>query len=277
MKFRNIIILLLSGIFIWSACDKVEPPYIRETVNTGDKRKILLEDFTGHQCVNCPSAAEKAHELNEQYEDRIIVIGIHSGFFAEPLGNTYSADYTTDSGDELYEYFGVAANPTGVINRTEYNGSILQTDFVSSWGSAVGEALAKDLVAEIEIQPVFDATTSTLETTLLIDFESDYDNPVKVCAYITESGIISPQKNNNEEIGPDEILDYEHNHVLRGAINGTWGEDLTGGDGLNYDFTLPSYVLNENWVPENCNIVAFIYDDVSKEVLQAEESPVILQ
>ena len=46
-------------------------------------RKVLIEDFTGQKCVNCPKATDEIHVLQETYgEDNIIAVGIHSG----PLG-----------------------------------------------------------------------------------------------------------------------------------------------------------------------------------------------
>ena len=43
-------------------------------------RKVLIEDFTGQRCPNCPKATDEIHHLQETYgEDNIIAVGIHSG------------------------------------------------------------------------------------------------------------------------------------------------------------------------------------------------------
>ncbi len=45
---------------------------------------ILLEDYTGHKCTNCPAAAQIAKDLEDDSSKNVIVATIHSsldGFF----------------------------------------------------------------------------------------------------------------------------------------------------------------------------------------------------
>ena len=47
-------------------------------------RAILIEDFTGQYCVNCPRATEEIERLIEQYGDTVIIaVAIHSGPFSK--------------------------------------------------------------------------------------------------------------------------------------------------------------------------------------------------
>ena len=62
MKFSVLfIIMLLAGVLVIS-CDKLDQPYAREKEIVLDttKRKVLLEDYTGLKCVNCPAATNGA-------------------------------------------------------------------------------------------------------------------------------------------------------------------------------------------------------------------------
>ena len=44
------------------------------------RRVVLIEDFTGQRCKNCPNAADKIEQLKKEYgEENIIAVGIHSG------------------------------------------------------------------------------------------------------------------------------------------------------------------------------------------------------
>jgi hypothetical protein len=65
------------------------------------------------------------------------------------------------------------------------------------------------------------------------------------------------------------IEDYEHNHVLRKVVNGTWGSSIELSN-TSTSFTF-NYTLEDFWVKSNCNVVAFVYDNSNKEVLQAEK------
>ena len=53
---------------------------------------------------------------------------------------------------------------------------------------------------------------------------------------------------------------YVHNHVLRAAVNGTWGEDFTIKEGEQKTLTL-SMDVEDEWNARNLSIVAFVYND----------------
>ena len=57
-----------------SACSHIDESDRLIYVKPADvKRRVLLEDFTGQRCVNCPKASDEIKALQEQYgEDRII-------------------------------------------------------------------------------------------------------------------------------------------------------------------------------------------------------------
>ena len=64
-------------------------------------KTVLIKDFTGARCVNCPAAAEHAHNLQHQLdEDHIFILSVHAGFQAQPLGQF--PDFLTDEGTEWY-------------------------------------------------------------------------------------------------------------------------------------------------------------------------------
>lgn len=51
-------------------------------------KRVLIEDFTGQRCVNCPNASEMIESLQEQYgAENVIAVGIHSGPFSKTVTN----------------------------------------------------------------------------------------------------------------------------------------------------------------------------------------------
>ena len=88
MKRINTIILVLLGIVLFTSCDKVplnerliyvEPPEVG--------RAVLIEDYTGQYCVNCPRATEEIERLVEEYGDSVVIaVAIHSGPFSKQKG-----------------------------------------------------------------------------------------------------------------------------------------------------------------------------------------------
>lgn len=272
---------LLVAAFIFG-CDKVEEPFVRNTGGNGGNdttefvRKVLLEDYTGHKCVNCPGAAVVARELQEENEGKVIVISVHSGFFAMPSSSgLYTTDFRTAEGDELDQFFGVSAlgNPQGMVNRIgEGTDRVLKPE---EWAAAVGSELAKPVEASVEILTDFNEGSRLLETTVEVTFVSSTENVYRICVYITEDSIVAPQMNNDPTIGavPD-IEDYVHRHVLRGSVNGTWGDLVTDQAIVadsTYSMALNDFNLPTGWVAEHCSVVAFVYRQDNQEVIQAEE------
>ena len=88
MNIHNIIYVLFSLIAsAFVACDTIEENerYIeKEIVET--KRNVLLEDFTGQNCPNCPQAHRVVNALKEQYGESVVAVSIHAGHFAYEEG-----------------------------------------------------------------------------------------------------------------------------------------------------------------------------------------------
>ena len=269
-------IIIVTGIALVPSCDIVEEPYLvpvggNDTTGPEEHvRKVLVEDFTGQKCPNCPEAAEIGHNLQVTYGGQVVIIAIHSGNFAIPnTTGDFTADFRTSEGTELDQFFGIYqyGYPMGMINRTDYSG--FPVVLKDNWQSAVEVQLALDPQADINITNTYNSGTHKLDCSLESEFLEDLDGTYNICVFIIESGIISPQQSEG-----GVIANYEHNHMLRTSMNGTWG-DPVGSDGQavsgskltnSYSFTLPPV-----WNAEKCAVIAYIYNTETLEVLQAEE------
>lgn len=282
MKTRYIIIVLVLFAFVLNSCDKVSPPFIETKDYCNGNKKILIEDYTGHGCVNCPGAAVLAHDLKEQFCERVVIIGVHAGFFAEPNFDSdplYAADYTTTAGNTWDTFFGnsVKGNPNGLIDRVK--GATGYVIYPQSWATTADTLLTEPAKALITISNDFDESSKTLSTKVTTDFQENITGAYKLIVCIKQDNLISPQKNNNEEIGPTPVvLDYVHMNVLRKAINGAWGEYLGNSGAVviseSYEKTY-TQIFPEEWIPADCKVVAFVYNEETKRVLQVEELSVL--
>lgn len=285
MRYKWILFFLASLFLFLHACDEIEKPYTRENGGGDDNgngddngkivRKILLEDFTGHKCVNCPKAHKIVDELKADYGDSIITIAIHAGTYATPESEGhFTADYRSQVGGELQSAFGVQFFPAGLINRQD-EGALFNS---TAWKSEILSQIGQEAIVAIDIMPEFDDGNGTLDTDVTVTFTENYEGAVNLCVFVTENGLISPQENNVEDVGPTPTIeDYEHNHVLRGSLNGTWGEPVTSDDILAdmlYEHTFSEYEVSEDWNPENLDLIAFVYDQTTMEVLQVEKAAV---
>ncbi len=278
MKNLKLFIFLLSAVFLISACEKIDPPY-KETNEGGGGdttalvRKVLLEDYTGHQCVNCAGAAITSHELKELYKGQLVLMAVHAGPFAEPMPNTlFTADYRTEAGNQWNDYFGVQQYPSGMVNRKEYNGEVVLAK--DKWGEAIASLLSESADAKIDIDNSYE--NGKLTTGIKVKFVHDMSGSYMLQVCITEDSIVSAQKNNDPNAGDVPVIkDFVFMHMLRGAVNGVWGEDIFNGSiepGKEYSVT---YQYNITGVAKNSHVVAFVYKKSDKEIVQVEEAPVI--
>ena len=72
-------LLLVSIVaLMFQGCDKIDAPYLEKPVinDTTDTntyvQKVLIEDFTGHRCGNCPRAHEALKALEDLYGSKIV-------------------------------------------------------------------------------------------------------------------------------------------------------------------------------------------------------------
>jgi len=263
-------------ISITTSCDIIEPPYTTgndiDTTTGQAQQKVLVEYFTGHRCVNCPTEAYKLKQMKQQYGDRLIFISVHSGFFAEPLpSGNYTADYRTTTGNELDAAFSVTAisTPNALINRTNYESNLVIPP--ASWAAAIAEYLLHIPMAVIYLETSLQGNTIQVNAGVKPKFQ--IDGTYMISTYIVEDSIISYQKNNNPEIGttPD-IADYAHRYMLRGSMNGTFGDTIFSpvampADSFSKTFTTAA---NPTWNTSKLYAVCFIYNKSTDEVIQVE-------
>lgn len=260
---KKIIPFLVVSIALFSSCDKIQQDDFLQgdgggsTDTTSIIKKILIEEFTGFKCKNCPEAAIELQAIENLYEGKIVGIGIHAGFFATPSGN-FTTDFRTEAGNELEEFFSASISglPIGMVNRLGHPNSVLTQH--TEWASIVSGIINNEPSIGIKISE--SSNQITVEAKQLINTSGN----LKLVVCITEDHIIDKQL-----YGNDLIEDYEHNHVLRKHLNGTWGTDIT----LTSEYTSFNfdYTLENNWVRNNCNVIAYVYNDSNKEVLQVEK------
>jgi len=276
MKIFRLLILAVSLLFVGS-CDDIEEPFIEATGKCGDAslpipiKQILVEEFTGHQCGNCPRADEQIELLKELYCDHVIPVSIHAGFFAETnTSGMYSYDYRTEEGDDLDLYFGASAAglPNAIINRSDDG----QTYSLAQWTGVIVDLLEEEPIIDININTSYTNSSRDLDIDIDVIFINAVNENLRLSLYFIEDSIKTWQKDYEAE--PSEDIEiYTHNHVLRGVVNGTWGEEILNGPINANDVVSKSYGydVNEEWIIENSSIVAFVYKNDTKEVLQASQ------
>ena len=276
------IVFFVFAIFLFPACEEISPVVTGSMgqVDPGpdldnQKRQILIEEFTGVKCVNCPAGSQEIEVLLSIHQSQLVAVSIHAGEFSPPY-QTSNYDFRTPEGNNILSYLGEPFGyPTAVINRRQFDGQFDLQLGKGEWAGYIAEEKAIPPKVRIGIEPDFNGANRNLQikVTMLVD-ETITDPEVRLSVMITESGIQDLQLT---PASAEPKADYIHKHVLRGMVTNYDGvpvtETLVEGTEIfkTFNFTLP-----ETWKEENCEIVAFVsLAGAEKDVLQAQQVHVV--
>ena len=231
------------------------------------RRTVLLEDFTGQNCINCPAAHEVIEQLQLQYGDNLIPVSVHAGNFG------FSVDYTNydynlvglmqPEGTRMSDAWGITTFPMGVIDRT---GSPLEAD---SWAAAVRDRVAAPTGLAIGVEAAFaDPAERNFDIDITFAPAADINGTLHV--WVLESGIVAFQRTTTTR-----IPDYVHNNVYRASVNSYEGEPIALEAHIHATRSYSVAVRDtehERWNPANLSVVAFV--QTSAGVVQAARAKV---
>ena len=218
------LLLPLLALLLLVGCDAVERPdrWREDPAPIVPRRNVLLVDFTGQRCSNCPAAADLLHSLTAGPAGaRIIAVSVHGGALALSTDASPRGLAGPDA-RRLTDEARVSSWPQGTVDRP-VGGTLLRP---SAWNSALAErlALAADADAAAQQSLVADAhvalATRTLSYTLrprhLTDAAGQPDAETYLHLWLVEDSITAPQT----LADGTERADYLHRHVLRLDLTG---------------------------------------------------------
>jgi hypothetical protein len=277
---RNIYLISLvsAGTLLFQACDEVDD-YYEDNVSFNPERKVLVEDYTGHKCGNCPRATRSVYDLKSIYGDNLIIIGVHAGFFATPnppQAPSYKYDFRNTVSTELDTDFGISfvGNPNGMVNRRKNtDGSHIFP--YTSWADEAAKVLFdfSTVPASITINNSFDESDRSLSTEVTTEINLDLPSTYRLSVYLVEDHITNWQK--DYDVSPSDIPDYDHREVLRGSLNGTYGDPINSITKGSINTNTYNTTISQEFDASNCYIVAFLYSEANQEIIEVEQTKVI--
>ena len=271
-KYKILTLISLSGLGgVLVSCDIIDENDRYESTEKpvlpphSVPKTLLIQEFTGNMCTNCPQGAKAIHDIQEEFPGQVIAIGIHpegGGPNTMPIGDQ---DFRCEEAQVIYEFFKPSGFPCAV-----FNGETTSTRF-NMWYSIAAEMLAQEANMTIDAQSVYDSTTRNLQIDYTITATSDISTDLNVLVLLMENNILGYQ------LDGGKLLDnYIHNHVLRASLNGGWGTSLPSSikNGQVIEGSA-SMILDDKWVAENCQVVIYTFQSATRIVEQATEIDVI--
>lgn len=266
---------IFTLLFMTPSCDVIDQPFkgnVQDTTSTQQQRNVLIEDFTGHRCKNCPKASKAIEALVDAYGSRIIGLAIHAGPGNFTNTNTdYPTDFTTPEGKAIQNFFGTNFLPVGMVNRENWTASGNgHWSPYTNWPTLSSEAI--DSTLNIALEASASVNNGNLEVSAKGLPQMGLLHDLNIAVLIKESNIVSPQ------LMPDDTRDsnYLHMNVLRDYVTDTWGESfgtspMLPGDTLSGNYTI---AWNSDWVQSNAAVVVYVFNPTNYRILQVIEIPV---
>jgi hypothetical protein len=215
---------------------------------------VLLEDFTGHDCGNCPAAHIAAAAILDSHPEDVALVAIHAGSLAEPFGK-FINDWRTPEGEYyLLTQIGNDQLPTGRVNRIAGAANALN---FSTWSNAVDAQLAESAVADLALAGELNEENQHVNLHLRTKYAQSITGPIKLTIMFAQGPIIAPQLNYAAD--PEFIPEYEHKHMLRGTGTGATGLTVATNPMAGQEDEI-HYTLDWNpaWEADDIEIIAFL-------------------
>ena len=246
---NKIIIAILMLMYSLTSLGQIESN--RNTTETG-RNFVVLEIGTGTWCYFCPGAAMGAEDLIEAGYD-VAVIEYHNG-----------DDYATDiSNSRLIDYYNVPGLPTayfdGVLTFSGgYNNYSLFDTYLPLYEERIDIPSPLELVADIE-----EGSNNNFNVSVTVtDLDNYQGTNLKLHVVLTESNIPENWQGQTE-------LDY----VCRDMIPDQYGTSL---DFSSQNTQTIELEVNVPYELANCEIVTFVQNNDTKEILQATKENLLM-
>ena len=229
------------------------PAYAWNVGTEATHKSVIIEEFTGIHCGNCPDGHKRAAALQRMHPDNLFVVAIHAGSFATSYLD--EPDFVTKAGELIHNHFGVSSYPSGIVNRRDCgNGMIISR---SNWGSAArvvnGDISPVNLYAECS----YDNTSRELTVNVEGYYTSTMTDP-RLTLMLLQDNILGPQSGG---LLGDE---YPHRHMLRAVLTeDAFGDRLDvkeAGEYFSkeYRYTLPEAINSVPLEPYDTEVLVFV-------------------
>ncbi|MDR2972717.1 MAG: Omp28-related outer membrane protein [Bacteroidales bacterium] len=218
--YRLFLVVACAMIWCFSGCEKIEDPYYtidpepRDTLSAESFKKVLLEDYTGMLCINCPAAARLAEEIAAASRHRVIVMAVHAGELAKPQNPPFDLDLRCPEGLAYFKDFNLTGNPMGVINRIQRSSGIFQYSS-SEWAKAIEAELQTPMTFKLKVEGSLIDNGTAINAKITYTATTETAIEYNLLVFLVEDGIIGWQKD-----GSNIDKEYVFHNVLRETLHG---------------------------------------------------------
>jgi hypothetical protein len=245
---------------------------VESPVAAPETKNVVIEEFTGVRCPNCPQGHAVVAALKSTYPGKIVAVSLHP---INSLGAPYSfspQNFENNKAQTLFDYLvQIGLEPAAAVNRKLFSGETNILLDKTKWTNYTAQEFAVSTPVNVLLSKTYDSTNHLLTVVAELHYTQNISEQNKLTILLTESNIVAPQLNNS-------VIDtfYVHKDVMLDFITDTQGDaiaaPLTAGRVVRKVY---QKVLDAAWKPENMSIVAFVHEfQNSKVIYQGKETTV---
>ena len=226
---------------------------LRVYTETTPRNCVLVEQFTGQDCPNCPGGAKQMTASIEGMNnpEKAVWVAHHT---------YYTDDFSLNESAVIASALSANFAPACNLNRIprDYGTGTEELIWHPGYSTTkmLEEALAEPGLATIEMTRTYNAETR--ELTVEVKGRS-IEKKAYITTIITQSGIEARQSGATGT--------YTHNNAPRAFLTAGKGNvlelDADGNYSVEYTYTIPEKVGKFECLPENMAVVAFVHGNIS--------------
>ena len=271
---NGVVVALAEGTAnITASIEGAEPAIcsvIVEQIPSSFPRKYLIEHFTGDQCGYCPYGMYSIVEYTQKTSTPCIWVSHHYGYNKD--------EYTISESTKIGSTCGVQGAPSMAMNRTK----VMGTSIAFHPGYLVEDGMAETIASKCEIETeasvninhTYDAASKQLNVTINGLVANTEVTEYLLTVLIKENGLVGAQADYYWSWKIAGYREFMHPCVARDVISTSQLGDTVKVAKQRYSKTY-TYTVSDNWVAENCCVVAYITPLNKKPVINAEETPLV--
>ncbi len=255
MKTLHLILATFFIVTMLNSCDIVDgnPYEIRDIEDPENPiaddtiKRVLLIEFTGQKCTNCPNAHAQIDILKENFGTRFVPVAIHAGSYAKP-STQFPNDFRTAFGNSFHDYIRPEGYPIGLVSSLSPTNQCSHT----TWAEKIEESIKTPSHISIAIKDSVGDNEVWVNIKIKNVKPEIVSNDLKIYALLVEDSVVGKQQT---PTGIDE--NYVHNHMLRFGLTDYLGDGIAF-DNQNESEKNYKALINNNWRLNKLSIVVFI-------------------
>jgi thiol-disulfide isomerase/thioredoxin len=269
-KLRNTLLLITASLLIFATSCTKEGVGPSNNIPATFTTKIVVEKYTGEWCGGCPSAGTLFTNLEAQYPNQFIGVGIHAG-------SSHDRYKDKEACKTMYSHLNYKLRHPGMLSigfpnvmfNRDYNPSnnrIINGYSNTKWADRFAEVVAQP--ASCGLSLVTKLENGNLKTTVRYYLKEALEGEYAITAYLVESNL-----DGSEQASAN--ASYMHSHVLRELLTDKNGIAISNAASSAIEEIVLEEVDVSEYKEADLEVIAFIHktgsDYMSQQIMNGQK------